>query len=102
MASLRFSFGTMGSGKSTVALQIHHNLSSRELYGLLLTTLDREGREPTDLLDERLRSAALETTRRRTLPNVGDHVAVRFSSLGDDGVLLGAAALVLRNELGIA
>ena len=57
---------------------------------------------PTDLLDERLRSAALETTRRRTLPNVGDHVAVRFSSLGDDGVLLGAAALVLRNELGIA
>ena len=31
MATLRFSFGTMGSGKSTVALQIHHNLSSREL-----------------------------------------------------------------------
>ena len=27
MATLRFSFGTMGSGKSTVALQIHHNLS---------------------------------------------------------------------------
>ena len=31
MASLRFSFGTMGSGKSTVALQIHHNLASRDL-----------------------------------------------------------------------
>ncbi len=26
MATLRFSFGTMGSGKSTMALQIHHNL----------------------------------------------------------------------------
>ena len=37
MATLRFSFGTMGSGKSTMALQIHHNLASRDLYGLLLT-----------------------------------------------------------------
>jgi len=47
MATLRFSFGTMGSGKSTVALQIHHNLSNRQLYGLLLTTLDREGNQVT-------------------------------------------------------
>ncbi len=43
MATLRFSFGTMGSGKSTVALQIHHNLSTRGLRGLLCTRLDREG-----------------------------------------------------------
>lgn len=43
MATLRFSFGTMGSGKSTVALQIHHNLSSRGLNGLLCTHLDRQG-----------------------------------------------------------
>jgi len=50
MATLRFSFGTMGSGKSTVALQIHHNLASRELHGLLLTTLDREGRQVTSRL----------------------------------------------------
>ena len=50
MALLRFSFGTMGSGKSTVALQIHHNLSSRELYGLLLTCLDREGDQVTSRL----------------------------------------------------
>jgi thymidine kinase len=50
MASLRFSFGTMGSGKSTVALQIHHNLTSRELYGLLLTALDREGKQVTSRL----------------------------------------------------
>lgn len=38
---LRFSFGTMGSGKSTVALQIHHNLRRRGLSGLLMTQLDR-------------------------------------------------------------
>jgi thymidine kinase len=50
MATLRFSFGTMGSGKSTVALQIHHNLASRELYGLLLTTLDRQGNQVTSRL----------------------------------------------------
>ena len=50
MASLRFSFGTMGSGKSTFALQIHHNLSSRGLYGLLLTILDREGAQVTSRL----------------------------------------------------
>jgi thymidine kinase len=50
MATLRFSFGTMGSGKSTVALQIHHNLASRDLYGLLLTALDREGQQVTSRL----------------------------------------------------
>lgn len=50
MAVLRFAFGTMGSGKSTMALQIHHNLASRELFGLLLTTLDREGAQVTSRL----------------------------------------------------
>jgi thymidine kinase len=50
MALLRFSFGTMGSGKSTVALQIHHNLLSRGLRGLLLTKLDREGTKVTSRL----------------------------------------------------
>ena len=38
---LRFSFGTMGSGKSTVALQIHHNLKRRGLRGVLMAQLDR-------------------------------------------------------------
>ena len=50
MATLRFNFGTMGSGKSTMALQIHHNLASRQLYGLLLTKLDREGAQVTSRL----------------------------------------------------
>lgn len=50
MAALRFSFGTMGSGKSTVALQIHHNLAQRQLYGVLLTCLDREGSQVTSRL----------------------------------------------------
>jgi thymidine kinase len=50
VATLRFSFGTMGSGKSTVALQIHHNLASRGLHGLLLTKLDRDGTQVTSRL----------------------------------------------------
>jgi thymidine kinase len=47
---LRFSFGTMGSGKSTVALQIHHNLASCGRMGLLLTRLDREGSQVSSRL----------------------------------------------------
>ena len=43
VAKLRFFFGTMGSGKSTQALQIHHNLRSRRLTGVLATKLDRSG-----------------------------------------------------------
>ena len=43
MGLLRFSYGTMSSGKSTLALQIHHNLSKRSHRGMLLSLLDREG-----------------------------------------------------------
>ncbi len=43
MGLLRFSYGTMSSGKSTLALQIHHNLSKQSRQGLLLSLLDREG-----------------------------------------------------------
>ena len=42
MAELRFYFGTMGSGKSTQALQIHHNLRSRGMRTVLTTQLDRQ------------------------------------------------------------
>ena len=43
MGVLRFSYGTMSSGKSTLALQIHHNLSRQSRRGMLLSQLDREG-----------------------------------------------------------
>lgn len=43
MGLLRFSYGTMSSGKSTLALQIHHNLSKRSRRGMLLSLFDREG-----------------------------------------------------------
>jgi thymidine kinase len=50
MATLRFSFGTMGSGKSTMALQVHFNLQAGGLNGLLLTKLDRDGSQVTSRL----------------------------------------------------
>ena len=65
MASLRFSFGTMGSGKSTFALQIHHNLASRHLYGLLLTYLDRAGQQVTSRLG--VAAAAIDVSGDRDL-----------------------------------
>ena len=57
---------------------------------------------PLDVLDETVRAAALDAIRARTMPAVGDDVDIRFSSLGEDDVLLGAAMLVLDRELGVA
>jgi predicted NBD/HSP70 family sugar kinase len=57
---------------------------------------------PLDVLDETFRAAALDAIRARTMAAVGDNVDLRFSSLGEDDVLLGAAMLVLDRELGVA
>jgi predicted NBD/HSP70 family sugar kinase len=57
---------------------------------------------PPDVVTEAFRAAALATIRRRTIPSVGERVSVRFDSLGDDDVLLGAAVLVRSAELGVA
>lgn len=57
---------------------------------------------PTDLLDGPLREATATTIRRNTMAVSGDHLVVRTSTLGDDVVLVGAAALVLAGELGVS
>jgi predicted NBD/HSP70 family sugar kinase len=57
---------------------------------------------PTDLLDGPLREVAAATIRRNTMAVIGDHLVVRTSTLGDDVVLVGAAALVLAGELGVS
>lgn len=46
--------------------------------------------------------AALGALRTRTLPSLGQAVSLRPSSLGEDVILLGARALVLSHELGVA
>lgn len=55
----------MGSGKSTVALQIHHNLKSCGLNGLLLTQLDREGAQVSSRLG--VAAAAIDVESRTDL-----------------------------------
>lgn len=57
--SLKYYFGPMDCGKSTLALQINHNLSRRNRRGALLTRLDRSG-APTVSSRLGLSSAALE------------------------------------------
>jgi predicted NBD/HSP70 family sugar kinase len=57
---------------------------------------------PAALLDGPLLEATADTVRRRTMPVVGDTLDLRLSALHEDGVLLGAAALVLSGQLGVA
>lgn len=57
---------------------------------------------PTDLLDGPLLEATATTIRRNTMAVSADHLVVRTSTLGDDVVLVGAAALVLSGELGVS
>ena len=59
MGRLRFSYGTMGSGKSTMALQIHHNLSATGT-GMLCSMHDRAGAHVSSALG--VSSPAVEVT----------------------------------------
>ena len=43
MAELRFSYGVMSAGKSTLALQVEHTWASAGRLGVLLTSRDRGG-----------------------------------------------------------
>ena len=51
MAELVFFNGTMDCGKSTLALQMHHNHAARGRAGVIFTKLDRAG---TEVLSSRL------------------------------------------------
>lgn len=79
MANLRFYFGTMGSGKSTMALQIQHNLASRNLRGLLLTRLSRENGRVTSRLG--VAADAVEVDPELNLFDVAKAVVVRRGKL---------------------
>lgn len=57
---------------------------------------------PSELLDGPFRQATESTVLALTRPFADEQVTVRMSALGRDGVLHGAAALVLDGELGLA
>ena len=55
-----------------------------------------------DVLGETFRDAARDAIRKRTLDDLGAAVELRPSTFGDDDALLGAAVLILDQELGVA
>lgn len=55
-----------------------------------------------DELNHVLCKATLERLRQRTLSSLGDSIELRPSTLGEDGILLGAMVSVLSEELGVA
>lgn len=57
---------------------------------------------PPHLLDGALTAVAMETIRERTMPEFHANLEVRMTTLGDDIVLRGAAAMVLSRELGVS
>lgn len=57
---------------------------------------------PQSILGDNFCIDAVASMHDRCLGSVGRSVDVRYTSLGDNGVLLGAGALVLSNELGVA
>jgi predicted NBD/HSP70 family sugar kinase len=57
---------------------------------------------PADLLDGPLREATDRVIRARTMAVSSEGLIVRTSTLGEDGVLVGAAVLVLAEELGVS
>ncbi|KIP52129.1 ROK family transcriptional regulator [Leucobacter komagatae] len=56
---------------------------------------------PPDLVNGTLADAALEILQRRTMPDSHDTLVIRASSQGEDLILRGATAAVLRDRLGV-
>ncbi|NTW41616.1 MAG: ROK family transcriptional regulator [Cellulomonadaceae bacterium] len=56
---------------------------------------------PPELLDGPLRESALATVKERTMPAISGDLALRMTTLGEDGALSGAAVLVLSGQLGV-
>ena len=56
---------------------------------------------PEPVITETFRQATIAAVAARTMPEISEDLTVRASSFGDDDVVLGAAALVLDQELDI-
>jgi predicted NBD/HSP70 family sugar kinase len=72
-----------------------HLVSGLDLDTVVLSGMD-------EALGEPFRLAAAEAIRSRTLSDFGERLQFRLSDFGDDDALLGAAVLILDQELGVA
>jgi len=57
---------------------------------------------PPELLSGPLADATLQILRQRTMPDSHDDLVLRTSTQGDDLILRGATALVIRDRLGVS
>jgi predicted NBD/HSP70 family sugar kinase len=72
-----------------------HLVSGLDLDTVVLSGMD-------EALGEPFRIAAADAVRSRTLSDFGERLQFRLSDFGDDDALLGAAVLILDQELGVA
>jgi predicted NBD/HSP70 family sugar kinase len=72
-----------------------HLVSGLDIDTVVLSGID-------EALGEPFRLAAADAIRSRTLSDFGDRLQLRLSDFGDDDALLGAAVLILDQELGVA
>ncbi len=102
--ALRRALAAVGSDQRTGVLQ-HAGEALGTVLAPVVSTLDL--REvllsgPRELLDGPLRDAVRTTLAARTMPIIGTDVTVRMARLGEDGVLVGATALVISGQLGVS
>lgn len=83
-----------GAGRQLGAA-LAHLVSALNIDTVVLSGTD-------EVLGETFRTAARDAIRKRTLDDLGGTVELRASSFGDDDALLGAAVLILDQELGVA
>ena len=83
-----------GAGRHLGAA-LAHLVSALNIDSVVLSGRD-------EVLGETFRTAARDTIRKRTLDDLGDAVELRPSNFGEDDALLGAAVLILDQELGVA
>jgi len=74
---------------------VAHLVSALDLDTVVLSGID-------EALGEPFRLATLDAIRSRTLGDLGQRLDLRLSDFGDDDALLGAAVLILDQELGVA
>jgi predicted NBD/HSP70 family sugar kinase len=83
-----------GAGRHLGAA-LAHLVSALNIDSVVLSGSD-------EVLGETFRDAARDAIRKRTLDDLGGSVELRPSTFGDDDALLGAAVLILDQELGVA
>ena len=91
-----------GTGEATVLAHAGERLGAA--LATVLSALDIEDvvlSGPEHVFTEAFRTAMVSAVATRTLPEIGDALSVRPSSFAFDDVVLGAAALVLDQELDI-